>query len=181
MKLYLSKLADGGVIIFNTTNRYVDLGPVLRDEAIAHNLIAMWYGDYMGVNGWNNGSFPDKFATDYVILQRRDYAKDNAKYNGGPPLLKRDLSDPWKELVTGKKISELKNMSEKEVSDLWEKAPYSNAAPWTDNYSNLFSAMNLGALSSLIWPAVIVTAFLLVIGIGTLVVQGILRKGRIQR
>jgi hypothetical protein len=33
LRLYLGKLADGGVIAFHISNRYIDLGPVLGDLA----------------------------------------------------------------------------------------------------------------------------------------------------
>lgn len=39
LQLYLSKLADGGVIVFNISNRYFDLEPVLADLARAEGLV----------------------------------------------------------------------------------------------------------------------------------------------
>ncbi len=97
--LYLSKLADGGVLIFNTTNRFVDLRPVLADIAAARGLACLHYGDH------TRGDIPDRYSSDWVILQRdpakwqRDPAtgqprNNNAvafspSYNGGAPLPQR--------------------------------------------------------------------------------------------
>jgi hypothetical protein len=41
LELYLSKLADGGLIVFNVTNRYVDLEPVLGSLAAHAGLICI--------------------------------------------------------------------------------------------------------------------------------------------
>ena len=69
--LYLSKLADGGLLIFNTTNRYVDLRPVLADLARSRDLVCM--------------SFPPeevarKYHAEWVVLQRRAVVRSPASW-----------------------------------------------------------------------------------------------------
>ena len=60
---------------------------------------------------------PDKFASDWVVIQRKDYAKGRGTVNGGPTL-------------------------EQRVSmDLWEPAEVFDGPMWTDKYSNLLRVM----------------------------------------
>lgn len=82
--LYLTKLADGGVLIFNTTNKYVDITPVLADLAKAKNLECLAYGDY-------DEGIPDKFGSDWVVMRRKGPAA-----NGGLPLAERLNMELWK-------------------------------------------------------------------------------------
>ncbi len=75
VEVYLNKLADGGVVIFNTTNRYVQIPPVLARIAEELNLECLWCPDY------GNDHMPEKYGADWVALRRRgDFS------NGGPPL-----------------------------------------------------------------------------------------------
>jgi hypothetical protein len=64
IQLYLKKLAPGGRLIFNITNRYVDLRPVLADLADKLDLEAYAFGDY------DDNYIPDKFGSDWMVLQR---------------------------------------------------------------------------------------------------------------
>lgn len=107
--LYLSKLADGGVLIFNTTNRYVDIRPVLADLAEAKGLTCLHYGDE------SEGVF-DKYGSDWVVMQRKEFAGTQAAANGGPPLSRR-LDERW-------------------------RPPQGLGGPvWTDKYSNLLRVL----------------------------------------
>jgi hypothetical protein len=110
LDLYLSKLADGGVLIFNTTNRYVDIRPVLADLAAKKDLLCLTYGDY-------DDGIPDKFGSDWVILQRKT-PSDAPGYNGGLPLYRR--------------LDMLK----------WTAPPRTGGRVWTDDYSNLWQVLN---------------------------------------
>lgn len=107
---YLEKLVDGGVLIFNTTNRYVDIRGVLGNIADKHKLRALTYGDY-------SDDIPDKFGSDWVVLQRRDLPADK-RYAGLPPLPELLDMQKWRE-------------------------PDRDARPvWTDKYSNLLSVIH---------------------------------------
>lgn len=63
LDLYLEKLAPGGALVFNTTNRYVDIQPVLADLAASRGL-----GCYSFAVGGSDG--PDRYPSDWVVLQR---------------------------------------------------------------------------------------------------------------
>lgn len=102
---YLTKLAEGGVLIFNTTNRYVDLHGVLANIADHHDLIALQFGD-----GPEN--VPDKFGSDWVVLQRRNLP-EGKPYTGLRPL--PNLLDMQR----------------------WRQPPRDPSPVWTDAYSNL--------------------------------------------
>ncbi|MBI3410768.1 MAG: hypothetical protein HY040_20725, partial [Planctomycetes bacterium] len=82
LDLYLSKVADGGAIIFNTTNRYVEIRPVLADLANSRGLEWAYFGDY-GTDEEGN-VVPEKFSSDWLVMRRRGPAG-----NGGPPLAER--------------------------------------------------------------------------------------------
>ena len=93
--MYLEKLAEGGVIIFNATNRYVDLAPVLGKIAQEKGLTCLYYGDgenevviENGIRKYGN-PIPDKFGSDWIVMQRKDYARERRAVNGGPPLDQR--------------------------------------------------------------------------------------------
>ena len=114
--LYLSKLAEGGVLIFNVTNRYVDIRPVLADIAKAKGLTCVYYGDsYTDEHG---NEVPDKYASDWVVMQRQEVTKTRPAVNGGPPL------------------DERLNMKR------WQPVPATGGPMWTDNYSNLLRVMS---------------------------------------
>jgi hypothetical protein len=65
IRLYLSKLRPDGIIIFNVTNRYVNLPPVLADAAKELDLVCLKQGDDY------DRRIPDKFGSDWVILFRK--------------------------------------------------------------------------------------------------------------
>jgi hypothetical protein len=59
---YLDRLAPDGILIFNITNRYVNLAPVLADVARDLNLVCWQRGDAGGAQ--------DHYGTDWVIMSR---------------------------------------------------------------------------------------------------------------
>jgi hypothetical protein len=65
IKLYLSKLKEDGILIFNITNRYVELAPVLSDLARDSGLICLEQGDDYDARQ------PEKFSTDWAIMFRK--------------------------------------------------------------------------------------------------------------
>ncbi len=90
IQIYLEKLADGGVLIFNTTNRYVTLPGVMSALARDLDLDCLYCGDYP------DDSIPDKYGADWVVLQRKPSREGFA--NGGPPLHERLNSRRWDEV-----------------------------------------------------------------------------------
>jgi SAM-dependent methyltransferase len=111
VSLYFDKLADGGVLIFNTTNRYVRLQPRLARIAEELNLECLGCPDY------TNDNIPEKFGADWLAMRRRD--KPGVTMSGGPSLYDR------------------LQMSE----DRWQKIEPDAGRVWTDSYSNLLGAM----------------------------------------
>jgi hypothetical protein len=67
LQLYLSKLADDGLLAFHVSNRYLDLTPVLADLAAEAGLECRYRSDF-------DIDFVDrtsgKFGSDYVVLAR---------------------------------------------------------------------------------------------------------------
>lgn len=69
MALYLRKLADGGVLAFNVSNRYLDLQPVLGNLARDAGLVCLFRDD-RGVSQAEiqRGKFPSRWA----VMARRE-------------------------------------------------------------------------------------------------------------
>jgi hypothetical protein len=65
VKIYLSKLLPDGVLIFNITNRYVELAPTLADVAKEFDLVCLHQDDDY------DSRIPDKFGSDWVIMFRK--------------------------------------------------------------------------------------------------------------
>jgi hypothetical protein len=67
VQLYTEKLVDDGVLIFNVSNRYLDLEPVLGDLAADAGLLCLWQDDLaMGIDRARG-----KFRSKWVIMARR--------------------------------------------------------------------------------------------------------------
>ncbi len=67
--LYLSKLADGGVIVFNISNRYMNLVPVLAGLAESHDLVVRYRNDLvLSEDDHKNLKYPSSWA----VMARRD-------------------------------------------------------------------------------------------------------------
>jgi hypothetical protein len=112
VEVYLDKLVDGGVLIFNTTNRYVDLPPVLARIAEELNLECLHCADY------SNDNIPEKYGADWLALRRRDKTPGVYK-SGGPSLHDRLQTTP----------------------ERWQRVTPFPGRAWTDRYSNLLSVM----------------------------------------
>jgi hypothetical protein len=85
LQLYLEKLADGGLLIFNATNRYVDIQGVLAALAQELDLDCLYCGDF------GNAAIPDKYPADWIVMAR----KGEHFANGGPPLRARLDGTRW--------------------------------------------------------------------------------------
>jgi SAM-dependent methyltransferase len=110
---YLKHLADGGVLIFNTTNRYVRIQPVLA--AIAEELEL----ECLQCPDWTDNRHPEKYGADWVVLRRMDRNLPGGTYrNGGPGLHQR--LDPV---------------------ERWERVEPLPGKVWSDEYSNLLRIM----------------------------------------
>jgi len=67
MALYVRHLAPDGVIVFQATNRYIDLLPVIQrlaaEQGMEARLVSDWSADRSGVNYWMS-------STDQVLVTR---------------------------------------------------------------------------------------------------------------
>ena len=69
MQLYVSKLAEGGLLAFNVSNRYLDLRPVLGDLARDAGLVCLSQDDTsVSEAEIENGRFPSQ----WVVMARRE-------------------------------------------------------------------------------------------------------------
>jgi hypothetical protein len=133
---YLTKLVDGGVLIFNTTNRYVDIRGVLAKIAEHHDLESLTYGDH-------DDGVPDKFGSDWVVMRRRQTPP--APYTGGLPLADRLSNERIGEQLRRQFIALGRNDLIEHLNSYQWRTPAVDPGPmWTDAYSNLFRVIHWG-------------------------------------
>lgn len=63
LELYLEKLAPDGVLLYNVTNNYVNLPPVLADQALARDLVCLFWSD--------DADNDERFGVDWLALVRK--------------------------------------------------------------------------------------------------------------
>ena len=143
IKTYLDKLAPGGVLVFNTTNRYIRLNGVLKDAADALDL------ECLALGNWYTKVIPEQYGTDFVMLRRnpKAIAKLGGPFNGGPPLSERLDQERYKSLMSN--ISQFRNGHDFASQETWSWRPWRqpenhNGKLWTDSYSNLLGVLDLG-------------------------------------
>ena len=145
IETYLKKLAPGGVLIFNTTNRYVDLNGVLKDTADELDL------ECLALGNWYTKVIPEQYGTDFLVLRRNSkaIAKLGGPFSGGPPLDERLDTARYNSLMAN-----IKNFRtthpEAFQSETWSWRPWRtpdnhDGKLWTDTYSNLLGVLDLGS------------------------------------
>jgi hypothetical protein len=138
IKEYLTKLVDGGVLIFNATNRYIDLRPVLADLAEQNDMVCYAFGDW-GEDGADN----DRFSSDWVVLQRKfdrfriatpdGAVKIKPGFSGSLPLTQQiDLNVRYVLTRNDGRVTE----------SHWLLPEATGEHIWTDRYSNLLRVMD---------------------------------------
>ncbi len=141
IEVYLKKLAPGGVLVFNATNRYVDIAGVLKDSADHLGLEALSLSD------WYRDMIPEKYGTDFVILRRKPetIAKLNTTFNGGPSLTERLDTANWQKLLESMAVQYKKDNDGRRMSwEPWKVPENFGGQVWTDGYSNLLGVLRLG-------------------------------------
>jgi hypothetical protein len=141
--LYKTKLADGGVLIFNITNRYVDLKRPLANVAEANGLRCFYGGDWPTKN-------PDRFAADWVVMLKprapRALAAEAGTLAGqlfagagarGPAVV------PWAPMVESTQFDIAPWLRRLNLPENWEELSPNDDRLWTDDYSNLLSVLSL--------------------------------------
>jgi hypothetical protein len=119
--MYMTKLAEGGLLVFNTSNRHVDIKGVLADLAHDMDLSCYYYGDAM------DKAYPTKFESHWLVLQRKFQKKEHRPgdppFNGGGLMPERMNPLPFKDWA-------------------WVEPPRLGRRVWTDRYSNILAVLN---------------------------------------
>jgi hypothetical protein len=131
VELYMSKLVEGGVLVFNTSNRYVRIDGVLAALARAKGYDCLTCRDVI-----HPLDHPERHAAYWIVLQRK--LKSGDCRNGGPPIrLRLDSERTWL-AWNGQPI--LDGGGKPLIEKRWH-APVPLPGPiWTDGYSNLLNA-----------------------------------------
>jgi hypothetical protein len=140
IELYLSKLKDDGVLIFNVTNRYIRMAPVFADAAKHLNLVCWEQGDDF------DPKLPDKFSSDWVILFRKP--KNTAKLctaaasavAGGQSTFSPTLF--WAGLGAIQSLDQSLELPQRLDATRWQSVEPTGRPPWTDRYQDMIRALN---------------------------------------
>ena len=88
LDLYLAKLAGGGMMAFNISNRSLDLKPILADLAASRKLMCIGFDDL------KPGSFEGKDPSQWVVMAR-----------GAPEISNLSINSQWQQLKgTGARV-----------------------------------------------------------------------------
>jgi hypothetical protein len=138
LDLYLTKLADGGVLIFNITNRYVEMQQPLANLAGQRGLLCL--------HGSDRAHGPDRFAADWIVMIKPPSAQQKgaeAMRLFGPVPVGGGLSAlPWHGLGQRGPLQVPAWLREFEFKR-WDVLQPNNDRVWTDDYSNLLSVLSL--------------------------------------
>ena len=107
VELYRSRLADGGVLAFHVSNRFIDLEPVLGDVARATGMTCM-----------------DRFDRAPPLRE---------------PLATSRISSHW--VTLARQAGDLGAVAE---DPDWQQCTRGGGRPWTDDYSNVLTALLRG-------------------------------------
>jgi hypothetical protein len=140
IEMYLTKLKDDGIMIFNITNRYIRLAPVLADLAKEFNLICLQQSD-----GYDS-RIPDKFSSDWVIIFRKrsdtkQMAMDAALTVSG--IVPGNISTmPWAGIGAAPSLDWPQGLPQQLDPTRWERPAPGGWRVWTDSYVDPIRAMN---------------------------------------
>ncbi len=133
VELYMTKLADGGILIFNTTNRYVRIEPVLAAIAKELGYDCLACADYR-----YDEDPPDRYGADWLVMQRRS-GKNYA--NGGPPIDVRFKEGERRPRLHADGTPVTDANGTHLTAPRWERVTPLPGPVWTDGYSNLLKIM----------------------------------------
>jgi SAM-dependent methyltransferase len=143
IETYLKKLAPGGVLVFNTTNKFIRLNPILKNSADALDL------ECLSLGNWHTRVIPEQYSTDFAMLRRNEaaIARLGGPFNGGPPLAERLDTERYRSLMTS--IGDFRKGHEFADYERWSWQPWQvpenhTGKLWTDSYSNLLGVLELG-------------------------------------
>ena len=131
VQIYLDKLAPGGVLLFNTTNRYVRIEGVLAAIAEELDCDCLYCPDYT----YETTDHPDRFSADWVVLQPR--MKEGSYQTGGRPIRERLEEKRVRLTWYGRMVKD--EDGEPKVDRRWQEVTPIPGPVWTDGYSNLLN------------------------------------------
>jgi len=137
IKMYLTKLKKDGILVFNITNRYVRLAPVLADAAKELDLMCLEQGD----SGDDN---PEHSGSDWVILFRKKDPKQMvAEAVSVVSALQPGAmsSVPWAGIAAAPKLELPSGLPQRLDPWRWEQPEPTGRPAWTDSYQDLIRAM----------------------------------------
>ena len=132
VELYMDKLVEGGVLLFNTTNRFVRIEGVLAGIAKEKGYDCLYCPDFTHAE-----DHPDRYSADWVVLQRR-VNKETYK-NGSLPITERLQSQRVRLWWNGVPV---RTESGKErIEQRWQAVDPLAPPVFTDAHSNLLRIM----------------------------------------
>jgi hypothetical protein len=138
--LYLTKLKEDGILVFNITNRYIRLAPVLADAAKELDLICLEQSD-----GYD-ARVPDKFSSDWAILFRKRKDTKQMSLDAltaiSAPEPGMISSLPWAGMVAAPSLDFPSGLPQLLDPRRWERVEPTGRPAWTDTYQDLISVMN---------------------------------------
>lgn len=145
IEMYFKKLTPEGILCVHTSNRHVDLVPVV--EAVARS-IKDYSPDGLACRRGHDSSpygFPGHFTSEWVMVARSEDIL-NARLIPGMPPAKNELGSENSALTkiglfTPPRYADAiraKYQTERDV-EYWEKPKRLLPYPWTDDYSNVLS------------------------------------------
>jgi hypothetical protein len=112
IEMYFTKLAPGGILCVHTSNRHVDLVPVVADVADSLNLVCKL------------GHWPPEGKKDQGTENTQDHTRGY-------------YSSEW--VMVARTAKDLEFLDGQQYAGCWSRARRINLPPWTDDYSNLLS------------------------------------------
>jgi hypothetical protein len=131
VQIYLSKLAPGGVLLFNTTNRYVRIEGVLAAIAEECDCDCLYCPDYT----YETTDHPDRFSADWVVLQPR--MKEGSFATGGRPI--RERLEALRDRLTWYGAIVKDDDGKPKTEQRWHDVKPLPGPVWTDGYSNMLN------------------------------------------
>lgn len=132
VQIYLDKLAPGGVLLFNTTNRYVRIEGVLAAIARELDCDCLYCPDYT----YDTTDHPDRFSADWVVLQPR-MEPGSYPSTGGRPIAERLEKERVRLTWYGRVVKD--DEDKPKVDRRWQEVNPLPGPVWTDGYSNLLN------------------------------------------
>jgi hypothetical protein len=134
LELYLNKLAPGGILAFDITNRYLDLAPVLANLAEDAGL----QGRLVQTDPQNPAVA--KFESRWVLLYRPALRPASLTFPAAAPTAAFPAAVPWAALPMNGNAQDLLAQDWR-----WRRTSLQTQAEvgvWKDDYSNLFRILN---------------------------------------